>query len=279
MNQTALLRENPRITPEQVASYRRDGYLLPSQPVFPAEKFSALQRCFEDLFVRWQAEGHGKSPEHMDVPHFAYPELMRWLLDDAMLDLVEPILGPDICLFSSHFICKTAGDGKRVPWHEDSAYWKGRMDPMEVVTVWLAIDPSTLANGCMHVIPGSHRQGAAGYSVYRDLDAGDRAVFRNEIVAGQFDPAQAVPCVLAPGQASLHDGRLIHGSAPNTSPQRRCGYTMRYTSTAVKHHPQADGFAVYLARGRDRAGNTYGDPGQVNRAWMERHPGLWPKGH
>ena len=57
----------------------------------------------------------------MDVPHFKHPELFEWLLADEVLDFVEAFIGPDIALWSSHFISKPPGDGKRVPWHEDSA--------------------------------------------------------------------------------------------------------------------------------------------------------------
>jgi hypothetical protein len=51
----------------------------------------------------------------MDVPHFMHPKLLEWAFDDAVLDLVEPITGPDIVLYSSHFISKPKGNGKRVP--------------------------------------------------------------------------------------------------------------------------------------------------------------------
>ena len=71
---------------------------------------------------------------------------------EIYLDVVESLIGPDIALWSSHFLCKPAGTGKRAPWHEDSAYWGQVLDPMEVVTIWLAIDPSTPENGCMRVL-------------------------------------------------------------------------------------------------------------------------------
>ena len=62
----------------------------------------------------------------------------------------------------------------------------------------------------------------------------------------------------------LHHAKAIHGSNANTSDRRRCGYTMRYMSTAVKFHEDARRMKhqIYLARGRDRAGNSYGDPRQ-----------------
>jgi len=272
----------PRLTDDQVAGFAKDGYLLPGEPVFAPAKFARLAEHFEELLAEWQADPRMRSPEHMDVPHFLHPSLFEWLFDDAVLDLVEPILGPDIALFSSHFICKPAGTGKRVPWHEDSGYWRGRLDPMEVVTVWLAIDPSTPENGCMQVIPGTHNTGAAGFSDYVPVGDKSKEVFDTEIKRGSYDQSKAVPCILQPGEASLHDGRLIHGSEANTGAMRRCGYTMRYISAATTHITRgghSDGFQIYLARGQDKAGNAYGDPSKANTAWLEAHKNGWPAGH
>lgn len=273
----------PRLSSEQVTAYHEQGYLLPKQQVFAPQKFQRLVAHFEQLLADWQSDPRMRSPEHMDVPHFLDPKLFEWLFDDDVLDLVEPILGPDIALFSSHFLCKPAGTGKRVPWHEDTGYWRGRLDPMQVVTVWLAVDPSTPTNGCMRVIPGTHNAGAAGFSEYEKVANPGEQVFGTEIKRGSFDESKAVDCILAPGEASLHDGRLIHGSNPNNSTMRRCGYTMRYISAATKHLAQqnghANGFAIYLARGKDRAGNIYGDPSKPNQAWIDAHPDGFPAGH
>lgn len=263
------------LSPDQVAAFRRQGYLLPGRQLLPAADFADLQATFDGLLADWIAQG-GR-PEHMDVPHFRHPGLMRWLLHDDVLDVVESLLGPDLVLFSSHFICKPAGDGRRVPWHEDSAYWKGRWDPMDVVTIWLALDASTPENGCMRVIPGSHDN---GYSDYVPVE-GAPEVFGTRIRPGSFDEAAAVDCVLAPGEYSLHHAKMIHGSEPNRSPRRRCGYTMRYISAAARHlGGRDDTFQIYLARGRDRAGNAYGDPTRPNAAWCEKYsPKNTPKGH
>ena len=247
----------PRLTPDQVASFNRDGYLLPKEPVFPQDEFDALKKHFDEKVAALPPDVR---PESMDVPHFSDTDLFRWVLSDAVLDLVEPIIGPDIALFSTHFICKPKGDGRRVPWHEDSAYWKPLVTPAEIVTVWLAIDPSTLKNGCMKVIPRTHAEGRKGFSDYVDVNPVEN-VFPTEIDPRQRREELAVPCVLDAGQCSLHDARLMHGSDANTSDIRRCGYTMRFMGTHVKLNPDiADFHHIYLARGKDKAGNTYGDP-------------------
>jgi hypothetical protein len=247
-----------RLTPEQVATYRREGYHIFRQPVFPQAKFERLKGTFENILNGLDS---GVRPESMDVPHFQHPELFEWLFADEVLDLVEPILGPDIALFASHFICKPKGNGQRVPWHEDSHYWKTMISPMEVVTVWLAIDPATTENGCMRIIPRTHNTGKEGFSDYDLLKPGE-AVFNDEIKAAQRDPSKAIAIELEANQCSLHDGRIIHGSEPNLSTKRRCGYTMRYISTRVRENHEQIGkwHHLYLARGKDHAGNVYGDP-------------------
>lgn len=252
-----------RLSLDQVAFFQENGYLLYRESVFPADLFKALQAHFERALADWSEAG--KSPEHMDVPHLADPRLFRWLMDERVLDLVESLIGPDIALWSSHFICKPPGVGKRVPWHEDSTYWKGRLEPMDVVTIWLAIDPATPDNGCMRVIPRTHH--GSGFSAYDPVENPDHEVFDTEIRNGQFDESEAIDCILEPNQCSIHHAKLIHGSAANTSTKRRCGYTMRYMPTTVKHLSENwpdNRHQIYLARGKDRAGNCYGDPTKPN---------------
>jgi ectoine hydroxylase-related dioxygenase (phytanoyl-CoA dioxygenase family) len=247
-----------RLTETQLAHYKAEGYLIFDQPVFPQARFDKLKAHFDAKLDNIEP---GFRPEAMDVPHFTDPALFEWLFADEVLDLVEQVLGPNIALWSSHFICKPKGDGKRVPWHEDSAYWKGRIDPMEVCTVWLAIDPSTTKNGCMYVIPRTQDN---GYSDYVPVDA-TANVFSSEITPSQRRDALAVPIELQPGYASMHDGKLQHGSPANTSDIRRCGYTMRYMPSYVKMDMDkaAGAHQIYMARGRDLAGNTYADPSKV----------------
>lgn len=268
---TSTLAPSPRLTHEQVSDYQREGYLIFDQPVLPQAKFDALKAYFEKILGELPS---GERPEAMDVPHFMHPKLLEWAFDDAILDLVQPIVGEDVVLFSTHFICKPKGNGRRVPWHEDSAYWKGVADPMEICTVWLAIDPSIRENGCMQVIPRTHRTGSKGFSSYVDVDK-TQNVFPTEIAPEQRQNAQRIAIELQPNQCSLHDARIMHGSEPNTSNLRRCGWTMRFASSAVKFSQQHfnGGHQVYLARGRDLGGNVYADPTKSYPEIMKRRGG------
>lgn len=243
------------LSPAQVAAYRTDGYTIGDGLLRP-EAFTALKEHFER---KLDALPEGERPEDMDVPHFTDPELFRWLLDSDVLDVVESVVGPDIALFTSHFFCKPAGDGKSVPWHTDGYFWREMIEPAgQAMTIWLAIDPSTLQNGCMRVIPGSQLDGDGRYRPATD----DNSVFDEELDQSQIDTSRAVPVQLQPNQFSIHSGGLVHSSEVNRSTLRRCGFTMRYMSTAVRFDHEGVGHKhqIFLARGRDRAGNVYADP-------------------
>jgi len=246
------------LTADQVQSYRKDGYTLYHQPLFSADKFAHLQAIFEEQL----AEKGDKLSDELDTPHFRDPRLLEFLLSDEVLDLVEPITGTDIALWSSHFICKDPYAGRATPWHEDSALWEGRVSSYDnIVTVWLALDRSTKENGCMQVIPGTHHN---GFSRYVSAD-NKQNTFGTQIES--VDDSKAVYFELEPDECSLHDSRIIHGAEANTSPYRRCGYTMRYLPASTRVYPEKNlGHKLWLARGQDRAGNTYENAGVTSGA-------------
>lgn len=240
-----------RPTAEQDAFYQSEGYLKYGR-IFTEREMDALRAHVDDMIA---ALPEGKRPEEMDVPHFKDPWLFRFLTDPRVLDVIEGFIGPDIVLWSSHFIAKPRGNGKAVPWHTDGAYWGERLNPMKVITLWLAVDESTLDNGCMRVIPGSHKQIEANLDKYESVDQTKNlfgARLRDEFV----DEARAVDLELKVGECHFHDAWTVHGSNSNNSQKRRCGYTMRYMPADVVHTLKGGGLPdthrIYLVRGQDR---------------------------
>jgi len=244
-----MLATKELLSAEDVQYYRKNGYFLYHKPIFTPEEFQHLTEIFEEHL----ANKGTKLSDELDTPHFRDPRLFYFLLHNKVLDLVEPIIGPNIALWSSHFISKDPYNGRATPWHEDSAFWEGRLSEYtKIVTVWLAIDRSNKENGCMRVIPGTHDN---GFSQYKPIDAKTNT-FDSQI--NTVDESKAVYFELEPGESSLHDSRIIHGATANTSPNRRCGYTMRYFATSARVIPEKNvGFKIWLARGEDLAGNTY----------------------
>lgn len=240
-------------TPEEVAHYRDKGFVKLGR-IFSRQQMDDLRAHVDEMIANLPA---GRRPEGMDVPHFEDPWLFRYLADPRVLDIVEDFIGPDIVLWSSHFIAKPRGDGRAVPWHTDGAYWGERLKPMEVITFWLAVDPSSTVNGCMRAIPLAHDAEAVDQDRYVAVDAQSN-VFATELPEDLVDESAAVDLELQVGECHCHGAWTVHSSRRNTSDIRRCGYTMRYMPANVVHTGEGGGIPsshrVYLLRGRDRTG-------------------------
>ena len=123
---------------------------------------------------------------------------------------------------------------------------------MDTFTLWLAVDDSDVENGCMRVLPGTHRQPAVLLHKV-DLESGTTLPMSLE----NLDLSGAADVQLRAGEYSVHDPWILHGSNPNTSTRRRCGITLKYISTHARidrtfRSPSGfdwGGLRLYLARG------------------------------
>jgi phytanoyl-CoA hydroxylase len=225
--------------------YDREGYVLLQHVLDPdliqetSDHIAWLQGKHPDL--RPEQLGHWLMTDD--------PFWVRLVGDDRLLDIAQQFIGPNIALFASHYISKPPYDGQPVLWHQDGSYWP--LEPMEVVTLWLAVDDSTPENGCMRVIPGTHTQGLQQMKPRTDVANVLSSGMDSELV----DEARAVDCVLAAGGVSVHHPNLIHGSNANHSPHRRAGLTIRYipASTRIllrgKLTPEGRWPSAFLLRG------------------------------
>jgi ectoine hydroxylase-related dioxygenase (phytanoyl-CoA dioxygenase family) len=122
----------------------------------------------------------------------------------------------------------------------------------DVVTAWVALSESNRSNGAMQVIPGTH---LLDQIPHHDTFSENNLLTRGQEVAVAVDESQAVSIELEPGEMSLHHVRIVHGSPPNTSPNRRIGYAIRYIPTYVRQLEGED--SATLVRGVDTY-NTFG---------------------
>jgi ectoine hydroxylase-related dioxygenase (phytanoyl-CoA dioxygenase family) len=169
------------------------------------------------------------------------PFWVRLISDDRLLDVAAQFIGDNIALFASHYIAKPPFDGQPVLWHQDGSFWP--LEPMEVTTLWLAVDDSTPENGCMRVIPGSHRMDLQEMMARTDV----ANVLSAAIDPALVDDSQAVDIVLAAGDVSIHHPNLVHGSNANHSSRWRRGLTIRYiptTTRIISQEPWPSAFAL-----------------------------------
>jgi non-heme Fe2+,alpha-ketoglutarate-dependent halogenase len=226
------------LTPEQVARFNRDGYLMPFR-VFSDAEITDLRRYFDGLLAKYLAEG--KDSYSISSAHLRHGRVWDVLTNPRIVALVSDLLGPDVVGWGSHFFCKMPGDGKRVAWHQDASYWP--LTPSRAVTVWLAVDDADPGNACMRYIPGTH---VLGHLTWK-LSETDEANVLNQTVPGADRLGEPVAVALKAGEASVHSDLLLHGSEANTSNRRRCGLTLRYTPSSVRAYLGWDEKGVAVA--------------------------------
>jgi chlorinating enzyme len=238
------------LTKHQLGEYQERGFLFPL-PVLTDSETAALRGRLEALETH---EG-GRLPARINrKPHLLLTWLNELIRHPRILDPVEDILGPDLLCWGSGFFTKNPHDPARVTWHQDATYW-GLSKP-DIVTAWVAFTPSTRANGCMRVVPGTH---SLQQLPHNETYAPDNLLSRGQEIAVDVDESKAVDIELAPGQMSLHHVLLVHGSDPNGSDLRRIGFAIRYVPTYVK---QLAGVAdsATLVRGSDKYGHFLHEP-------------------
>ncbi len=228
----------------QVAQYREEGYLAPIR-VMSEREAGALRAALEAVETR---TGGPLAGDLRHKSHLLFPFLAELVRHPVLLDAVEDIIGPDILCWNTNFFIKEAANPAFVSWHQDSTYW-GLSAP-EVVTAWVALSPSNTGNGAMAVIPGTH---TLDQVPHRDTFDRHNLLTRGQEVAVEVDESQQVVLCLEPGEMSLHHVRLVHGSAPNPSSDRRIGFAIRYIPTHIRQLEGDD--SATLVRGTDRFGH------------------------
>ncbi|MDI9330041.1 MAG: phytanoyl-CoA dioxygenase family protein [Alphaproteobacteria bacterium] len=216
-----------RLSPEQLQTYRREGWLVP-----PYRLEDSFLHELQDALNQLIRDNPGVRPEKLVSAHIQGDngegiKGSRRFLDLAMhppiVDLVQELIGEHIILWGCHVFCKPPLKGYETPWHQDGHYWPIR--PLATCTVWVALEPSTRANGCLRVIPGSHLGQVLHPHLYEDRTD---LTLQQRMADGTFDENQAVDIELQAGQMSMHDVYMIHGAQPNTSAMRRTGVALRY---------------------------------------------------
>ena len=214
------------LSPEQVAAYERDGVFFPARVLTDAEV-----AWFRSRFAA-AAAGQEKA-QPIRQPHLSLAWAYALATHPAVVDAAEDVLGPEVLLHSTIIFYKRPSDPGYVSWHQDGLY--ATLRAPRLTSAWIALSDSTVENGCMRVIPGSHRQGILPHV---ESPTGDNLLKHGQAVEG-VDESQARDVVLAAGEMSLHHGDIVHGSNPNRSATERIGFIVRFVTPEVRaaNHP------------------------------------------
>lgn len=246
------------LTDAQVAAYHEKGFVVPDYRL-PEAELEEIRDRHASLLKR-----HPEFRDNASVLLNHDLGFLNYARDPNILDMVEQLIGPDICLWNMSFFAKPALNGKRTPWHQDGHYWPIR--PLATCTVWIAIDAATRENGCLRYIPGSHRTNRL---MAHDRNDSPEVTLNQELRRDEYDEADAEDLILEAGQMALHDVYIAHGSEENRSEHPRRGMTMRMMPTTshfdrdlgedlhkarggsnFRHH------SIFLMRGRDACGRN-----------------------
>jgi len=202
----------------QVIQFHKNGF-LPAFPVLSVDQAEQLRGNLESF----EAENEGVLKGSL---RFKNHLLFKWLSDlirsPTILDTVEEIIGPDIMVWSTDWWIKEANSPQFVSWHQDSQYWG--LDTDKLITVWVALSPSTIQSGCMRVLPGSH---LGPDLVHEETYHDDNMLTRGQSI-GDINEDKVVNLLVDIGQAVLFAFRIAHASYPNQTDDRRIGLAIRY---------------------------------------------------
>ncbi len=212
---------------DQQSSFREHGVAYPIR-VLSADEAAAFRRECDELETRLGGRPRTVEVRQMHL-HFAWA--WRLATSPRVLDAAEDLLGPNLLIWATELFAKHPHDpAVSIGWHRDGPYMG--LDPERTVSAWIALSPSAGDNGCMCVV--------------REPDRQTRRT--KQPAAG--DAIEEV--TLAAGEMSLHDVHVLHGSRPNRSPQKRVGFTVRFTTPDGR--PASKLPPAILARGVDRLG-------------------------
>jgi ectoine hydroxylase-related dioxygenase (phytanoyl-CoA dioxygenase family) len=209
---------------QQLQQYDRDGIVFPMN-VFSRDEVAGFLGELESI-ADYCGEG---SLKRFDNLHLFFDWAHCLVRSNALLNTVEAVLGGNILVYGTLVFYKPPQDSSYVSWHQDSFYSGLHLTPS--TSAWIALTPSHRANGCMRVIPRSHKQGSLDHDNVRD----DPNLLnrRGERIKMEVDESQAVDVVLRPGEMSLHQSTIVHGSNPNTSDQPRVGFIVRFVTNQM----------------------------------------------
>lgn len=239
-----------RLSENEVAQYRRDGFL------FPVEAFSRdeARRYLDQLETFEQAGGQEFGKGHNFKPHL----LFRWVDEivhhPAVLDSVEALIGPDIRLFHLSVWPKHAHDPAFVSWHQDATYFG--LEPPVQVTAWVALTDAPVESGCMEVVPGSHDWGQLHHG---QSASPHNLLSRGQTVTADFERRDTAFMAVEAGQMSLHHTHLVHRSGANRSDHRRVGLGISYIPASARCRCTTR-LSAMLVRGVDRYGHFDDEP-------------------
>ncbi len=218
---------------EEISFYHQNGYLV-VEDVLSADELAALRRVTDEFVERSRSVSEhndvydleaNHSPEWPRLRRIKNPIIQHEVYDQTLrhpgiLDRVEQLIGPGLRRQNTKLNMKEPDHGSAVEWHQDWAFYPHTND--DVLAVGVCIDDMTEENGCMLMVPGSHKG-----DLYSHHENG---VFVGAVSDPDFRPAETAKCLVRAGGITIHHARTLHASTPNHSANPRRLLLFEYCS-------------------------------------------------
>jgi hypothetical protein len=261
------------LSESQVAAYHADGYVL-AKRLFDAEEIGLLARSAKednelDKRSFGRADGEGGVVRLSLWNHPGDGIYGMFARCERMVKSCEQLLGGEVYHYHSKMILKDAKVGGAWTWHQDYGYWyqNGVLQPL-LTSVFIAVDPCTVENGCLQVIKGSHHCGRVNHVL-----TGDQAGADKERVDEILKRFPLVHVTMDPGDALFFHSNLLHRSDQNKSDKPRwamicCYNAARNDPYKESHHPRYTPLKVVPDSAIKAVGvKRFAESGEV--AWLE----------
>jgi ectoine hydroxylase-related dioxygenase (phytanoyl-CoA dioxygenase family) len=240
------------VTAEEKERFRRDGYVH-LRGVLSDDELAAIAAVY-DRFLKREIHVPGKdlcdmsgdygrtfeqySIVNVMLPRKYHPAWQGNLYEQRAASIAEQLHGPGMVIDYDQLLAKRPHKDDAVfEWHQDQAYWPVFPDP-RTATCWLAIDDSTLENGCMRFVPGTHREPLRAHHPLH----GDRA--KSHTLLTDVDPAkdEIRPVPIRRGDVTVHNERVLHGSGGNRTSGWRRAYVVAFRAKETVAEERRLGF-------------------------------------
>jgi phytanoyl-CoA hydroxylase len=234
-------------------AFRRDGYVHLTGVLSPAE-LAGIELVY-DRFLRGEIPVSGKDLNDMTtgehgtdpsgyaivnvmLPRRYFPAWQGNVFERRAASIARQLCGEGMVIDFDQLLAKQPGrDDAVFGWHQDQAYWIDT-DDRRTATCWLAVDESTIANGCMQFLPGSHREPVRPHHPLH----GDRGTSHTLVTDLRPDDA-IVPVPIGRGDVTVHSEGVLHGSGGNTTTGSwRRAYIVAFRSQSTVQAERALGF-------------------------------------
>ena len=238
----------PTITEEQRRQLEDDGYVV-LENVFTLNEMTDLAGHIETYQVKHQkhleetsgAEGISRANEILFTDHLAEKDdnIRAFCTRPEFVGITTQLLGPDIDLYWNQSVFKHPEGKKEFPWHQDDGY--GLVEPSPYLTLWLALNDATEENGCISVLPRSHKQGVVEH----------RSSPIGHICYDNDAPDQGIKVPMKAGSMAVFWSRTFHKSGPNVSDGSRKAYVIQYSHAGLRNGYNGELFEGLIPIARD----------------------------